>query len=142
MDRFYLYCWEKLDKFWITLAIWGRRMLRPSLSTIRSVLSPTKQEVAPKWIIGAAEGHNFAKTCTWAITSCLVSFSSSAAARKSMLLTFASISLICSSLMSKPSSWKKGRADYNGNSVIHYRLIPSFFRALENESVTAISTKR
>jgi len=31
-------------------------------------------DVAPKGMMGAANGHCSAKTCTWAITSCLVFF--------------------------------------------------------------------
>lgn len=71
-----------------------------------TVLSVMSQEVAPKWMIGAANGHWAANTCTWAITSCLVSFSSWLAFTKSTFSKFSLNCLICSSVMGKPNFWK------------------------------------
>ena len=72
-----------------------------------TVLSPTNADVAPRCMIGAAFGQQTPNVCTWAITSCLRLFSSSAALSKSMLLKLASISLICSSVISKPKVWNQ-----------------------------------
>ena len=79
-----------------------------------TVLSPTKHEVAPKWIIGAALGQHTANVCTCAITSCLLLFSSAAAKSKSMLERLAFISSNCSWVISRPSSCEV-------SGVVYYR---------------------
>ena len=65
---------------------------------------PRQQDVAPKWMMGAALGHCFVKMWTWAITSCRVIFSSAAHSSKLMSLTLFCLSPIWSLLMSNPNS--------------------------------------
>ena len=55
--------------------------------------------------MGAAAGQATAKVRMCAMTSCLVSRSSRAAAAKSMLLTCSSISATCSGVMGRPNSY-------------------------------------
>ena len=57
----------------------GNKMSIPSLMTMRSVLSWTNADVAPKWMIGPADGAANEKTWMWAMTSWRRFFSSSAA---------------------------------------------------------------
>jgi hypothetical protein len=58
---------------------WSRTIVVARRSTIRSVLSPTYAEVAPRCSQGPAAGAVSARARTWAITSWRVSVSSSSA---------------------------------------------------------------
>ena len=74
----------------------------PSRRRIRSVLSVTKQLVAPRWMIGLASGATSPRAWTWAITSWRSRFSWAFAASKSISSTFARRSAIWASEMSSP----------------------------------------
>ena len=70
-----LFSIANLERLFITFISLAFIIASPSLIWIKSVLSPTKALVAPKCIIGIAMGACVPNVCTWAITSCLNSFS-------------------------------------------------------------------
>lgn len=63
--------------------------------------------MAPKWMMGAAVGQQWANVCTWAMTSCLNFLSSSAAMTKSMSSAWDSISLTWASVMGRPNACRQ-----------------------------------